>query len=177
MENKLQEIIAKYKQSIAPAQEKAQPQAKKQEVKQEQRLTLYSPNGKHGVNTLNCKAQFDSEGVPIYPNGWMFLTTAELDGLANKTLAWEKNKLVPYEKTEEDLRKETIQAERERLSKELSELTEWFNSVYDEQIKQAERCSRLGIEYDNKHGTVAELDASAVVKSARIREIRELLKR
>lgn len=58
---------------------------------------------------------------------------------------------------------------------EIEEITRWFDEVYDMQIKQAERCKRLGIPYDNKYGTVDELDAAAVGKSARLSELRDSL--
>lgn len=70
---------------------------------------------------------------------------------------------VPY--TEEEL---TERAER----KELTFLEKWFAEVYDVQVKQYDRCQRLGIEYDNKYGTIAELDEQAVTNAKRISEMR-----
>lgn len=61
--------------------------------------------------------------------------------------------------------------EEEALNAELRQINEWFTNVYDNQIKQSQRCARLGIEYDNKYGTIEELDAEAEVKALRIREI------
>lgn len=63
-----------------------------------------------------------------------------------------------------------------QYANELSELEAWFNEVYDMQVKQITRCERLGIAYDNKYGTPKELDEEALRKSARIKELRELLK-
>lgn len=60
---------------------------------------------------------------------------------------------------------------------ELAELETWFADVYDIQVKQYERCTRLGIEYDNKHGTMDELDAQAQKNAERIRALRESSKR
>ncbi|MGN1077748.1 MAG: hypothetical protein ACI4ST_04470, partial [Candidatus Gallimonas sp.] len=45
---------------------------------------------------------------------------------------------------------------------ELDELETWFSSVYDMQIRQSERCVRLGIAFTSQYGTVEELDAQAV---------------
>ncbi len=70
---------------------------------------------------------------------------------------------VPY--TEEELKE---RAER----KELVDLEKWFTEVYDAQVKQYNRCQRLGVEYDNKYGTIAELDTKATVNAKRISELR-----
>lgn len=58
------------------------------------------------------------------------------------------------------------------LSKELEDLTAWFDE-YDNQIKQYERCQRLGIEFDKN---IEELDAQATTNQQRITEIRNILK-
>lgn len=71
---------------------------------------------------------------------------------------------VPY--TEEELKE---RAER----KELTALEKWFTEVYDTQVKQYNRCQRLGIEYDDKYGTIAELDEHATVNAKRISELRK----
>lgn len=57
------------------------------------------------------------------------------------------------------------------LQEELRELLDWFKQ-YNLQINEAQRCQRLGIPYDNKLGTVSELDAMAVTKAIRINQIR-----
>ena len=143
----------------------------------EERMTFYSPNGKHGVNTLNCKARYDEQGKPIYPEGWRYLTEEEVKGLADKTLAWaEDGTLVPYTKTEAEILVEVAEEKAKRARAEIAELQAWLDNIYDEQIKQAQRCERLGVAYDNKYGTVAELDILAAEKSERIRELRESLK-
>lgn len=67
----------------------------------------------------------------------------------------------------------SVLREQERNS-EIEEIEKWFDEVYDMQIKQANRCQRLGIAYDDKYGTIEELDAEAVVKSARLTELRKL---
>lgn len=139
------------------------------------RFLLYAPNGKHGVHTLNCKARYDKDNQPIYPNGWMILSDEQIEGLKNKTLAWENGELVPYTVTDEELQAKQDAFERETLFKELQSLNLWFNDIYDAQIKQAERCIRLGVPYDNKYGTVEELDNLAVEKATRIRQLRILL--
>lgn len=71
---------------------------------------------------------------------------------------------VPYPESEL-----TERAER----KELTTLEKWFTEVYDTQVKQYERCQRLGIEYDNKYGTIAELDEQATINAKRISELRK----
>lgn len=62
--------------------------------------------------------------------------------------------------------------EKERLEKELNELMVWF-SEYDNQVKQYQRCVRLGISYDRD---IKALDNEARVKQLRIAEIRAALK-
>jgi hypothetical protein len=68
-----------------------------------------------------------------------------------------------------------LSTNREAARKELTDLTSWFNNVYDVQVKQYERCLRLGVEYDNKYGTIAELDALASQNAKRINELNTLL--
>lgn len=58
---------------------------------------------------------------------------------------------------------------------ELSELEKWFTDVYDVQVKQYARCERLGIPYDNKYGTIEELDAQAEQNAKRIAELRDVI--
>ena len=62
------------------------------------------------------------------------------------------------------------------LTDELIQLETWFSDIYDMQMKQYDRCMRLGIEFTSKYGTVEELDAQAVEKAARIKELRALIK-
>ena len=58
------------------------------------------------------------------------------------------------------------------LNKELEDLIAWFDE-YDNQVKQYERCQRLGVEFDKN---IEELDAQATINQQRISEIRNLLK-
>lgn len=74
--------------------------------------------------------------------------------------------------TETQVKKEYIQPQEELLVKELSNLVEWFNE-YDNQVKQYERCQRLGITFDKD---INLLDNEAREKQLRIAEIRILLK-
>ena len=67
-------------------------------------------------------------------------------------------------------------ATKQKYIEELAELETWFSEVYDMQMKQYERCQRLGITYDNKYGTIEELDATAYKNSQRISELRSLIK-
>ena len=67
----------------------------------------------------------------------------------------------------------TEQELKERADgKELAELKKWFIDIYDVQVKQYERCQRLGLPYDNKYGTIDELDEKANLNAARINELR-----
>ena len=63
-------------------------------------------------------------------------------------------------------------SERDLLQHELSNLYAWFEE-YDNQVKQYNRCQRLGIEYDKD---IEELDNQAKINADRITEIRDLLK-
>lgn len=62
--------------------------------------------------------------------------------------------------------------EEELLENELRQIYRWFEE-YDNQVKQYERCVRLGIEFDKD---INELDAQAQTNQLRIREIRLLLR-
>ena len=62
----------------------------------------------------------------------------------------------------------------EACKKELEQLEEWFE-IYDNQVKQYNRCLRLGIAYDCKHGSIEELDAEAIKNAKRLKELRVLL--
>lgn len=68
-----------------------------------------------------------------------------------------------------------LQTIEESIRSQISALENWFAEIYDVQIQQYMRCQRLGIEYDNKHGTVSELDSEAIKNSERIKELRALL--
>jgi hypothetical protein len=61
----------------------------------------------------------------------------------------------------------------EKLNNELNSLMSLFNDYYDNQIKQYERCQRLGLVFD---GNIKTLDNEAQNNQIRIREIREKLK-
>lgn len=66
-------------------------------------------------------------------------------------------------------------ATKQKYTEELFELETWFSNVYDMQMKQYDRCQRLGIEFTSSYGTVEELDAQAVGNAARIKELRTLI--
>ena len=68
---------------------------------------------------------------------------------------------VEYKPTQEEL-----------LNNELSILIDWFNE-YDNQVKQYQRCQRLGVKFDKN---IEELDAQATINQKRIANIRILLK-
>lgn len=61
--------------------------------------------------------------------------------------------------------------EEEKIYKELNDLILWFE-YYDNQIKQYQRCMRLGIEFDKD---VIKLDQEAIEKQNRIKELRKLV--
>lgn len=63
--------------------------------------------------------------------------------------------------------------EEELLNSELRNLYAWFEE-YDNQVKQYNRCQRLGIAYDKD---IKELDSQAKVNAERITEIRGLLRK
>lgn len=67
---------------------------------------------------------------------------------------------------------ERVITPEEILTNELYSLNKWFEE-YDNQIKQYERCQRLGVEFDKN---IEELDAQATINQQRIAEIRNLLK-
>lgn len=54
-----------------------------------------------------------------------------------------------------------------KFTQEQQELLDWFEE-YDKQVKQYQRCQRLGVEFDKD---IAELDEQAVIKQERLREI------
>lgn len=74
-----------------------------------------------------------------------------------------------------DLR-EPIISNKDSWRSELDSLKDWFNNIYDNQVKQYERCQRLGIAYDEKYGSILELDNLAQKNAKRISELKELLK-
>lgn len=65
-----------------------------------------------------------------------------------------------------------VPTQKELLENELNSLYVWFDE-YDNQVKQYERCQRLGVEFDKN---IEELDAQATINQQRIAEIRNLLK-
>lgn len=77
-----------------------------------------------------------------------------------------------YDEYEDILRLEPLN-ETELLNMELSELYAWFDE-YDNQVKQYNRCQRLGIAYDKD---IKELDNQAKANAERITEIRGLLRK
>lgn len=59
----------------------------------------------------------------------------------------------------------------EKINNELSELWLWFE-YYDNQVKQYQRCLRMGVEFD---GDIEKLDKQAIVNQARMSELRALV--
>ena len=62
--------------------------------------------------------------------------------------------------------------QQELYENELYDLIKWFDE-YDLQVKQYNRCKRLGVEFDKD---INELDRQATINQNRIKELRELLK-
>ena len=65
-----------------------------------------------------------------------------------------------------------IVTNEQKLISELNNLLHWFEE-YDNQVKQYNRCQRMGIAYDKD---IEELDSQAKINADRITEIRNLLK-
>jgi len=99
-------------------------------------------------------------GIEITDQEWDSLMIAQANGKELKVVDG-KVVAVDHEPTEMEL-----------FENELNSLLVWFEE-YDNQVKQYERCQRLGIEFDRD---IEELDNEAVVKAARITEIRNILK-
>lgn len=57
------------------------------------------------------------------------------------------------------------------IYEEINKLENWF-AFYDRQVAQYHRADRLGLSYDNKYGTIEELDAQAEIKAKRMAELR-----
>lgn len=65
-------------------------------------------------------------------------------------------------------------AELQTIYDEIHEIESWF-SFYDMQVAQYHRAQRLGLPYDNRYGTVDELDTQAEIKAQRIAELRNMV--
>jgi hypothetical protein len=61
---------------------------------------------------------------------------------------------------------------RDLVYEKLRTMLDWLSDVYDLQVKEYSRCVRLGIEYDNKYGTIEELDKKAEQYVEEIRKIK-----
>ena len=59
-----------------------------------------------------------------------------------------------------------------KAKREILELEQWFAKIYDPQVKQYQRSRRLGIPYDNKYGTIQELDNKAKINADRLTYLR-----
>lgn len=68
--------------------------------------------------------------------------------------------------------KEIVVSQKDLLNDELTQLIAWFEE-YDNQVKQYNRCQRMGIDYDKD---IEILDEQARENAERITEIRDLLK-
>lgn len=64
--------------------------------------------------------------------------------------------------------REIVISPKDLLTAELAQLTAWFEE-YDNQVKQYNRCQRMGITYDKD---IDELDKQAKKNAERITEIR-----
>ncbi len=64
---------------------------------------------------------------------------------------------------------------KDEVLNEIAQIEEWFVEVYDNQVKQYNRCVRTGHSFDNKYGTIEDLDNLAAENAARLCELRTLL--
>lgn len=81
-------------------------------------------------------------------------------------------KIIERELTKDEINLSQESNKIEKLHTELLQLLYWFES-YDNQVKQYERCQRLGISFDKD---IKKLDNEAKTNQERISEIRKLLK-
>jgi len=100
-------------------------------------------------------------GIEVTPEEFDFLICEQGRGKELKVVD-DKVVAVYHEQTQEEL-----------LRNEMFEIQSWFNE-YDNQVKQYERCKRLGIEFDKD---IQELDTQATINQQRITEIRKILKK
>lgn len=117
----------------------------------------YYYKSQDGKSFMNLKTPLAAE--VLAQDGYTEITAEEFAELQPK----------PHEPTEEEQRFAELKAEYE---KELAEIGKWFEN-YDLQVAQYNRCQRLGIEYDKD---IDELDDKAVELSARIKELKMLIK-
>lgn len=61
-----------------------------------------------------------------------------------------------------------------KYQQEKKEILKWFE-LYDNQVLQYNRAIRLSIPYDEKYGSIVELDNTAVEKAARLNEVNNIL--
>lgn len=107
-------------------------------------------------------------------SGYIEITDEQYEGLNSGTLQWSEGELIPYEKPQELIDAELAGEKRRQALVEIREIETWF-SEYDNQVKQYERCVRLSLPYDNKLGSIEELDNQAVIKAQRLSELRNLV--
>lgn len=76
-------------------------------------------------------------------------------------------------KTYRDMTQEELKTYNQHTrEQQIVEIEQWFE-MYDNQVKQYNRCTRLNIPYDNKYGTIEELDKLAIEKAARLNELKK----
>lgn len=86
---------------------------------------------------------------------------------------YENNSIIfDTEKYQKYLDKQNINKEISELQKEINEINVWFE-WYDGQVKQYERCVRIGEEFDLD---MSELDSKAKENQLKIRNLREQIK-
>ena len=91
-----------------------------------------------------------------------------------------KETIIERELTEQEIAERTRNTMLFALNEELNEINQWLD-WYDCQIKQYDRCNRLGEEKCKELGVefdkdINELDNEATQKQLRIREIKNILK-
>lgn len=97
-------------------------------------------------------------GIELTDKEYDFLLCEQAKG---KNLKIVDGKIIVVEHKETDF---------EKAQKQLSELYAWFEE-YDNQVKQYQRCQRLGIEFDKD---INELDNQAKIKAEIITELRKI---
>lgn len=114
---------------------------------------------------IKITGKFDYQTFPITED-MILVDENDLQELGiSKCFDIENNCVVDYDNSQE--------LELKLLENELNSLYSWFEK-YDNQVKQYERCKRLGTEFDKD---INELDAQATINQKRISEIRQILKK
>ena len=105
-------------------------------------------------------------GIEINIDEDIFYKPCQFYKYENNSIVFDDNKYQKY------LDKQNINKEISELQKEINEINVWFE-WYDGQVKQYERCVRIGEEFDLD---MSELDSKAKENQLKIRNLREQIK-